>query len=532
MMKKTHKTGFQKKTFMDEQKYIILRNDTKFIDSTPSDFTTLLDEPLYLGTGFEVAITDIWYQTNYEVFFGNIQIEYILKESKNNTPDEEQLIYVDELIKKLEDTYKDINKQMKVYQSTFKTVESQNKSDIQEKIVKLISSDIEKIDLNRYIIEVKKFPHQNTINKTKIVSSNIENVLTLYENFLKGEDFRPNDKLIFNNHRDFLKSQQSKINKIVVTEPNINTDVLQPLALKEKDWFQTFKDSISQLREKLSDIIIKFFQLKENEIADLEIKCIEIENKMVEYFRYIRFKAKIDETLILNELQNVESDFSNVLKIDSSLSEVNSEIIYVLQHENLNRCFDKIKSLHKNVTEMIYPRTSQTLNRTKRETLRIDNEININDRITIEDFEDILEQKYSDFIKLEKKNHLEIRVNRDKYDILDVKFINFPQKTFLEYVDKIVLNVRKIQIIPNFYIYTDIISSQNVSETKLPLLKIVKVEGNNNDFIHKEYTQPQYLSLNKTVLNTIHIRILDHNNKLIKFNNSTLIIKLHIKKAK
>jgi len=82
-----------------------------------------------------------------------------------------------------------------------------------------------------------------------------------------------------------------------------------------------------------------------------------------------------------------------------------------------------------------------------------------------------------------------------------------------------------------FKIYNDIIEDTHLSGKKEKVLKIIKSENTSYGSIEKTYNNPQYITINKSCLDKIYIKIVDQNNNLVKFK-STPVLTLNIKKKR
>ena len=55
--------------------FIVINNNFNFPNNTLSNFTTTLDNPIHLGVGYEVGLTNIWYTVDYDINFANYIVE-------------------------------------------------------------------------------------------------------------------------------------------------------------------------------------------------------------------------------------------------------------------------------------------------------------------------------------------------------------------------------------------------------------------------------------------------------------------------
>lgn len=84
--------------------------------------------------------------------------------------------------------------------------------------------------------------------------------------------------------------------------------------------------------------------------------------------------------------------------------------------------------------------------------------------------------------------------------------------------------------IRSLYVYTDIVKYQYVGDTLAPLLRNVVVPPNNSLSTQTViFDSPHYLPVNKSVIETINIKITDEQGNNIKFRRGKSIIKLHFR---
>ena len=82
--------------------------------------------------------------------------------------------------------------------------------------------------------------------------------------------------------------------------------------------------------------------------------------------------------------------------------------------------------------------------------------------------------------------------------------------------------------VSSLYVYIDLIHSQYVSDVKVPLLRIVGVEGQHRNSVTKTFERPQYLPLCRQTLDTIEIDIKDDTGDRISLQHGKLVVKLHL----
>jgi hypothetical protein len=107
---------------------------------------------------------------------------------------------------------------------------------------------------------------------------------------------------------------------------------------------------------------------------------------------------------------------------------------------------------------------------------------------------------------------LDNEVEQDEISIEDEEIFNFPNK---------------LHIINQFMVYTDIIEEQYYGGSKVPLLHTLNLNQN----LQAILDTPHYLKVNKSVINSINIRITDRTGEPIKFSDklSNVLVKLHFR---
>ncbi len=83
----------------------------------------------------------------------------------------------------------------------------------------------------------------------------------------------------------------------------------------------------------------------------------------------------------------------------------------------------------------------------------------------------------------------------------------------------------------NLYIYCDIIQSQLVGDSQVPLLRIVPVEGKDGERVNRSFLSPQYLPISKKEFDTIEVNIKRDTGEKVPFEAGRVLITLHFRKA-
>ena len=80
------------------------------------------------------------------------------------------------------------------------------------------------------------------------------------------------------------------------------------------------------------------------------------------------------------------------------------------------------------------------------------------------------------------------------------------------------------------YVYSDIVQTQLVGDTSVPLLTIVPVEGEYGKMVFREYSTPVYTNLSTNIFSTIEIYLMDSAGRYIPFEFGKVTVLLHFTK--
>lgn len=80
-----------------------------------------------------------------------------------------------------------------------------------------------------------------------------------------------------------------------------------------------------------------------------------------------------------------------------------------------------------------------------------------------------------------------------------------------------------------FYVYTDIIASQIVGDIQAPLLRIVRIKGQDGETISQYYDRPQYLPLIRHSFQNIQVELRLNSGDFVPFERGKVIIVLHFR---
>ena len=311
-----------------------------------------------------------------------------------------------------------------------------------------------------------------------------------------------------------------KINLDLGMDRKIDVNVFEKVKNNYASINQSLKDYnkliLFQTNVSRSNILFdkEFERLNESMTAfTTENKILEkliIENRK-EFDLY--YFSDINEYLcnVLNTLLSIKKVLDDETSFIFRQSSINLQIYYLT---NFRKYLEKF---HDSINKSI--KVSQ---------IKIRKDVKINDRIEKNEVKDAIEKEFGQNVVL--KN-----VSKGLEIIFDAIIENceiFSEKLSLIDKNKLLFKIGKsLEITQNFYIHTDIISNECCGhENNRTLLKIVKPEGNQFDYTHKSFDRPKYLRVDKTYINSINIKILDHNKKLINFINGPILVTLHFRK--
>lgn len=84
----------------------------------------------------------------------------------------------------------------------------------------------------------------------------------------------------------------------------------------------------------------------------------------------------------------------------------------------------------------------------------------------------------------------------------------------------------------SLYVYTDVVEAQLVGDTRVPLLRIVNIEGEDGQIITRTFQNPFYMPVSRKFIERVQCNIKDDTNQLVPFESGKLIITLHFKRSK
>ncbi|GIY01470.1 hypothetical protein CDAR_196631 [Caerostris darwini] len=80
-----------------------------------------------------------------------------------------------------------------------------------------------------------------------------------------------------------------------------------------------------------------------------------------------------------------------------------------------------------------------------------------------------------------------------------------------------------------FYVYSDIVQPVVVGHVEAPLLRVVRISGNDGDVINVLYDRPHYVPVIRQSFQTIEIEIRLNSGNLVPFERGKVIIVLHFR---
>lgn len=79
------------------------------------------------------------------------------------------------------------------------------------------------------------------------------------------------------------------------------------------------------------------------------------------------------------------------------------------------------------------------------------------------------------------------------------------------------------------YVYCDIVEPQIVGNVYAPLLRIVKVHGQDGEIVNATFERGHYIPLARRSFDTLHIYIRTHTGRKVSFKRGKVIVKLHFR---
>ena len=151
------------------------------------------------------------------------------------------------------------------------------------------------------------------------------------------------------------------------------------------------------------------------------------------------------------------------------------------------------------------------------------NELNLQSSISLE------------YNKRENRIHINPAENKKQFLYFERKLgeiLGFQPKQWYNDGDN---NVREVNFIPNssqFYVTSNIVEPEVVSNTKMNLLRrVIVTDETIGSYVTKVYDRPYYKTIVTPEINTIHIQIYDQQGDSPPFECAEIIIVLHFKRS-
>ena len=353
-----------------------------------------------------------------------------------------------------------------------------------------------------------------------------------------------------------------------------------------------FISNIKQMDFKNSKIKVALTDINYTNIIKLNLGSIEIKLKNISMdeenhhknyindFKYEIANRSYDINNVVKIIKNRNIFFKNVIDTDSPqikhlyelLDEFKSQFQKIFDHMNNNigktffyyisECINIVKDMNLiNVNQSIFDKFNlytfdfrdtsfekkfisemvllisklQNLINNKHSAINFKCDLIIYDKWSFDDFNNYLTDKFSnllEFYKIENiKNKILINSSAQITSFLCSKQISENFMCMVTNKKSIEFKVnKKIDIVKNVYIYTDIIEQNSISQESASILQIIKTEGEFSEEVCKSYLNPKYLNVNKTLINSISIILKDRYNKILEFESSPNITLKFIEK--
>ncbi|GFW35958.1 uncharacterized protein TNCV_1927871 [Trichonephila clavipes] len=82
---------------------------------------------------------------------------------------------------------------------------------------------------------------------------------------------------------------------------------------------------------------------------------------------------------------------------------------------------------------------------------------------------------------------------------------------------------------PVFYVYSDIVQPVVVGHVEAPLLRVVRISGDDGDAVSAQYDRPHYVPVIRQSFHTIEIEICLNSGDLLPFERGKVIVVLHFR---
>ena len=121
------------------------------------------------------------------------------------------------------------------------------------------------------------------------------------------------------------------------------------------------------------------------------------------------------------------------------------------------------------------------------------------------------------------KNNAEVSLNDMAY------MLGFTPKQF---ISKTTTGNRQVDLGYGFhdlFVYCDLIQSQDVGDARVPLLRIVPVEGEVGQRVSKSFVRPQYVPVSRKKFETMEVNIKQDRGESVPFEFGRVLLTLHFR---
>ena len=204
------------------------------------------------------------------------------------------------------------------------------------------------------------------------------------------------------------------------------------------------------------------------------------------------------------------------------------------------------------LSEIQYPHTWYNVNHTDA-WFMVRNKTNLSllDKVTLpsgyyESVEDVIKAMRMITKRTENRKAIDISYNRvnqkTKFNVKDgyifhtskelSELLGFHHKDFSsgEYYSEEVSDIN--QGLYSLYVYCPLLEPRTVGDIKVPLLRIVPIEGANGDFVSKSFQTIQYMPLQHRDFEEVEIILRDDTGQPVPFKRGKVVITLHFRRAR
>ena len=128
-----------------------------------------------------------------------------------------------------------------------------------------------------------------------------------------------------------------------------------------------------------------------------------------------------------------------------------------------------------------------------------------------------------------------VTMTHDLVDMLGFSRDDFPDIENQEAMSNI-MKAERLAVVDSkrhsMFVYSDVVECVPVGDTSAPLLRVIDIEtSSSSSILHKSFDRPRYLPLRRLNFESLEIDIRDGLGRPIPFENGTVIVTLHFRKA-